>query len=302
MRKKYLLTALAFLLGLTLIPLSPQAAGPVTLELNGKTLTGLDVPPTIIDGRTYLPYRAILTALGAEVEWDEGSKTAVAVKDGITIKAKIGETYMDVGGQKLTMDVPNRIVDGRTMIPVRYIAQALGSSVQWDAKTRTVKMTLSPEDMFNQFLTGKSGDGTVDYTYATILFQWLKVYQDKLPPFNGVKHSDNSYGRLYTGPYADEKAHKEIFYSPVYQKHSGFSMKQTDFVETGKYHISKVELYEISIKPLEGWIIHYPGGNNKPHYENPKSFAIIYHVWDTTYPPGYGGFPGKAVQYYLPDN
>ncbi len=97
-----------------------------------------DVLPTITEGRTLVPLRAIFEALGAEVFWDGDTQTVTATKGAQEVVLTIGSNQMLAGGEIKTLDVPARIVDGRTLVPARAIAEAFGCSVDWDGENRTV--------------------------------------------------------------------------------------------------------------------------------------------------------------------
>ncbi len=97
-----------------------------------------DVPPTIIDGRTLVPLRAIFEALGATVDWNQTTKTVTGTKDGTTIIMTVGQSTFTVNGDVKKLDVPSQIIDGRTLVPVRAIAESLGVIVKWNGDERAV--------------------------------------------------------------------------------------------------------------------------------------------------------------------
>lgn len=78
---------------------------PAKVFLNGQPLA-FDVPPAVEGGRTLVPVRAIFEALGAKVEWDGPTRTAVAVKDGLVVRLQADNLEGEVNGQKSKMDVP----------------------------------------------------------------------------------------------------------------------------------------------------------------------------------------------------
>ncbi|MGE5454808.1 MAG: stalk domain-containing protein [Methylocystaceae bacterium] len=97
-----------------------------------------DVPPVIEQGRTLLPVRKIMEKMGAEVNWDQEKQT-VAIQSGSTsINLKIGDRQAIVNNKMVKLDVPPKVVDGRTMIPIRFISENLGYKVQWDAPRERV--------------------------------------------------------------------------------------------------------------------------------------------------------------------
>ena len=111
----------------------------IKVVLDGKKID-FDVEPAIINDRTMVPLRAIFEALGAEVDWDDASKTVTAVKDGITIKMQIGNAVMTKNGETVTLDSMPTIIESRTLVPVRAIAESFGNDVSWDGATKTVSI------------------------------------------------------------------------------------------------------------------------------------------------------------------
>lgn len=107
----------------------------IPVYLNGERLW-FDVPPVLRDNRTLVPLRKIFETLGAEVEFESGVVTAQ--KDGTTIVLKINERNATINGKVTTLDVPARIVDDRTMVPLRFVGEAMGAKVEWDNPSKTV--------------------------------------------------------------------------------------------------------------------------------------------------------------------
>ncbi|ABR49834.1 copper amine oxidase domain protein [Alkaliphilus metalliredigens QYMF] len=109
----------------------------VRVQIDGKYLETEDLP-MIIDGRTMIPFRAIFNALDAEIEWDEKERVAIGMKDNIIIRLPIGKSYTFVNEEKMDLDVAASIINGRTYIPTRFVAESLGARVDWDAQNRVV--------------------------------------------------------------------------------------------------------------------------------------------------------------------
>lgn len=111
-------------------------AGAVSLYVDYAQIK-TDVMPTIVGGRTMVPMRAIFEALGATVEWDGPSRTATGVLGDKTVAIQIDNTTAYVNGEAKTLDVPAKIIGGRTMVPARFVSESLGCSVTWDGETQT---------------------------------------------------------------------------------------------------------------------------------------------------------------------
>ena len=99
------------------------ASNPITVMVDGKFVE-FDVPPTIIDGRTLVPVRGIFEALGATVEWDQATKTASSTLGKDSVSLTLGSNIMKKNNEEITLDVPATIIDGRTLVPARAIAEA----------------------------------------------------------------------------------------------------------------------------------------------------------------------------------
>ena len=121
------------------VPSMVCAESDINVVINGVT-QNYDVMPQIVNGRTLVPMRAIFEALGAEVTWIDATDTVVGARDRSFIKLRLNsDTYYINGVEQPTkIDVPAQIIGGRTMVPVRFIAETLGENVSWDADTKTV--------------------------------------------------------------------------------------------------------------------------------------------------------------------
>jgi len=126
--------------GTTTPPTIPPPAPEIKVLVNGAAVT-FDQPPIIENGRTLVPLRAIFEALGATVEWEQSTQTVTAVKDDVTIVLKIGDSFLTKNGERIALDVPAKIVGGRTLVPARAVAESFGADVQWNGTTRTVTIT-----------------------------------------------------------------------------------------------------------------------------------------------------------------
>ena len=111
------------------------------LDKNGNQTT-LDVPAQTINDRTMLPMRAIFEALGANVTWDNLTQTAKASKGDIKVSIQIGSSIIYKNDVKKRIDVPAQLVNDRTLVPVRAIAECFEADVQWDEATETVTITM----------------------------------------------------------------------------------------------------------------------------------------------------------------
>ena len=110
---------------------------PIQVIVNSKILK-LDQPPVLIEGRTLIPLRLILEALGATVGWDDATQTVTTERDGIKVQFVIGSKEIIVNGQKSIIDVPAQLINKRTLVPVRAVSESFQLKVQWNPNTHTV--------------------------------------------------------------------------------------------------------------------------------------------------------------------
>lgn len=199
----------------------------VKVKLDGKYIT-FDTKPCLIGGRTMVPLRAIFEALGASVDWDDATQTVTSYNEAYLVKCTIGENKMFVNNEIKMMDVPPMLVDGRTLVPARFVAEAFACKVDWDADNSTVIITSTeidyskletstdntptqhkPSVSTSQSNTTASSKGSLQNPYsandgATIIYQEWSHYPQKQVSIkctnvirgttaNNLAHSENRY-------------------------------------------------------------------------------------------------------------
>lgn len=97
--------------------------------------------PEIVNSRTMVPLRSIFEAMGAQVQWDGATQTVTATRGSDKIVMTVGQNGYTVGGAAKTMDTPPMILNERTMVPVRVVAESFGADVTWHAASATVIIT-----------------------------------------------------------------------------------------------------------------------------------------------------------------
>lgn len=109
----------------------------ITVVVNGEKLD-FDVPPTTLNGRLVLPVRAIFESLGLSVGWDASSRTVIGKNDSTVITLQLDNVNASVNGIRSVLDVPAKNIDGRIVVPARFVGESLGASVVWEGSTRRV--------------------------------------------------------------------------------------------------------------------------------------------------------------------
>jgi hypothetical protein len=182
------ITASVLALLLLMLGAAPVFAAP-TVILDGEVLE-FDVPPAIAYGRTLVPLRAIFEALGATVYWDETTQTVVAEKESVgrVVSITIGKQEAYVNNAAIKLDVPAVIFRGRTLVPLRFVSEALGATVEWSAETQTITIT-SAQDTIAIYLDGE------------LLGHYSGQFKDGLA--NGRGTFTNLEGVIYSGDFKD---------------------------------------------------------------------------------------------------
>lgn len=108
-----------------------------TVVLDGTTIS-FDAKPVVENGTTLVPLRAIFEALGATVEWDEHTKTVVSKLGETTVTLTINSKTAYKNGNSFSLLAAPQIIENRTLVPVRFIAESFGLDVSWEASTKTV--------------------------------------------------------------------------------------------------------------------------------------------------------------------
>ena len=157
------------------------AAPPIKLMINGQEAK-VEVPPQIIKGRTMVPIRAAAEGLGATVKWDEGRRTIfVSVgepKSEGTQEVNRGGSATSpvklvINGKEVKSEVSPQLMKGRSLVPIRAVAEGLGYGVAWIDSQNSVWLTNqivnpSAKDFNGQALITLSYDDGLDsfYDYA----------------------------------------------------------------------------------------------------------------------------------------
>lgn len=117
---------------------SNQGTGePIRLIVEGKSVE-TDAPPMIEKGRTLVPIRVIAEELGARVIWDDKARTASIERDQTRLELTLGRAVAKQNGKDVKLDTPPTVKNGRMLLPLRYVSEALGLTVGWDHASRTV--------------------------------------------------------------------------------------------------------------------------------------------------------------------
>jgi len=121
--------------------------GSRTMYVDGS-LVVLEAAPIILNSRTLLPIRAVVEATGGTIVWNASAQKVTIMREGKTLDLWIGKNVAKLNGKSINIDSDSRVVpiirSGRTLLPLRFVAEALALDVQWDATTQTITITYTP--------------------------------------------------------------------------------------------------------------------------------------------------------------
>lgn len=115
----------------------------ITIQVDGLSVS-FDTPPLLENGRTLVPFRAIAEALQVSVTWDEKNKTINATDGGVSVILQIDNNTAYRNNVAIPLDVPPKLVEGRTLIPLRFFSEAYNCQAIWDSAKAEVRIISPP--------------------------------------------------------------------------------------------------------------------------------------------------------------
>jgi hypothetical protein len=112
----------------------------ISVYVNGDPVRFASAGPRQINGRVMVPLRGVMEKMGAYVSYQGATKTVIASKGDVDMQLRIGESFAIVNGRRTSLDVPAMVYAGTTMVPLRFMSEALGAQVQWDAPSMAVRI------------------------------------------------------------------------------------------------------------------------------------------------------------------
>ncbi len=112
--------------------------------------SGISTSPVIINGRTLLPIRAVIEEIGGTVNWNEERQEITLTYGQDTIRLVIGNTTAYLNDNANVLDAAPTIINGRTMLPIRFIAESFNFNVEWNSETQTVTITKEEKDLLSE--------------------------------------------------------------------------------------------------------------------------------------------------------
>ncbi|WP_080833707.1 copper amine oxidase N-terminal domain-containing protein [Cohnella massiliensis] len=175
----------------------------VTVVIDGQ-VQAFPQPAVTINGSTMVPMRAIFEKLGAEIKWNGETRTVTATKGNTVIILTLDRDIAIINGNPVKLTAKAQSINGNTMVPLRFVSEALGAAVKWDGATRTayIESTGTTDDSQVQVVNGikvKYGKHTYSVSNQSEYDQSLKIVEDALKGFDDIVFGGryNEYFELF---------------------------------------------------------------------------------------------------------
>ncbi len=249
-------------------------ANDITVKVGSEIVIFSEQNPIIKNGRTLIPIRGVFEKMGATVLWDDAEKKVTVEDENNVIVITIGSNEMQKNNEIIYLDVPAEIENGRTLLPVRAISEALGWEVFWGGLTRTVSLYETAADnphdtILNGYIHGDYHiEEFFNTTYGSVLHMWNKVAPTKSWTINLIKPSGeviNLYDKvpresLRKWPMCESIAlsadEKTLSYTVFFSERSAGNLGGDEIVlhEAGRYYfeanLETGEHNQIAFEPL----------------------------------------------------
>lgn len=223
----------------------------ISVYINGAKLAfDMDTAPFIANGRTLIPLRKVSEALDAKVDWNADDRVVTINKGLKTINLTIDSdiaTVAETGKperEEIRLDVPARITNNRTYVPFRFVSEYLGTGVEWDQKTKSIKLTCPYVTITYDKTKAEVGE-IIKATVMLNNFQSIVGYQANIKYDPEVLQAVNpSTGEPYTDTTSPTKG--ELLVNPDYSAlpissnniKKGILNTSSTYLDTGAYKSS----------------------------------------------------------------
>jgi environmental stress-induced protein Ves len=226
MKKFVTLLIISFILLLTFSPNGLARGNEVNVMINGEKQSYGQQSAIIMDGHTLVPVRETFSELGATIIAGNPYTSMGVIKGRTSIWLKIDSNEIKVNGQPMTLDSPATIVNGRTMVPIRFIAEAFHADVRWNPKEKTAQI--------NNFSIDSS---SFEMSRAAL----IKHAKETKPSYADI---DTSYDIVDFDVVFDEERHQSIYISVnEWSQSTDFAIIGTQTMDMKDYMKSVLSLY-----------------------------------------------------------
>lgn len=161
----------------------------IKVQVDGQPVYFANTQPQYINGRVLVPLRGVFEQMGANVLWNQEARVVTATRGSTDVRLTIGQRLATINGSPINLDVPAMVLNGSTMVPIRFVSEALGAQVGWLAADRLVTINT----------TGASNSGTI--TSPPQKLRRVLIREDQVIPVrldHTLSSDDNHKGDTFT--------------------------------------------------------------------------------------------------------
>jgi len=140
----------------------------ISVVVDGHPVQFDNVGPQYVNGRVLVPLRGVFEDMGAYVDWNPTTRTVMASRADTDVQLHIGDRVATVNGQRQLLDVPAQIYRGSTMVPLRFISEALGANVEWIDANRQVMINTANSGTIGSTIEQRRRSGLKNARIATV--------------------------------------------------------------------------------------------------------------------------------------
>lgn len=154
--------------------LTGLASAQISVFVNGQPVQFTGTGPQRIDGRIMVPLRGVMEKIGAEVKWEGATRTVSAIRGTSTLQMRLGERTAVVNGNLVTLDVPAQQINGVTMVPLRFMGEALGAEVEWNGAMQRIDIKVTESSGSGGGDTGTGAVNVAISNFAVVRDEWVR--------------------------------------------------------------------------------------------------------------------------------
>lgn len=165
-------------------PINIGAAQQINVEIDGELVAFGSQRPVVVESRTLVPLRGVFEKMGYTISWEARTKVITLADHNDVIRFEIGARKYEYNGVKYELEVPAQIINSSTMLPLRAVSEATGSKVEWEPKTKLIKITTPKEqnntDEYDDFVDGYTAIVNSLSSVDTLMNEMYGITEDNI--------------------------------------------------------------------------------------------------------------------------
>lgn len=255
--------------------------GDPLMTVNGEEMEidqGRGTVPLIENGRTLLPVRAIAEAMGSTVTWYDETQTVILTKDNNIIRLTIGSNTAFLNEQVNTLDTVPVVINGRTMLPIRFIAKSFGYAVNWDNNSQTITLTLNEKSQTETMEVNMNNPGNFNFKTKSVILN--SGYEMPIVGLGTYSLSDEECYNSVTALLESDGRLIDTAYMYHNEESVGRAIRDSDVPREEIFVITKLypnqfadaenaieeALNKLDIGYIDMMLLHHPGTNDVEAY------------------------------------